>query len=171
MLALAEAHNVHTTHCTDRASFLNAPKWVEDVRTERGSDVVIMLVGNKTDMSDRRYTHTHAPSALHHPSFVTRCPSCGCRCYRSVSVEEGEELAKKEKVMFIETSAKAGYNVQALFRKLATALPGSQAAPVHTDSNRTTHPSSHCRATTEALCTHTRPSPRALHFSHRHSTW
>ena len=49
----------------DRASFLNTSKWIEDVRSERGNDVVIMLVGNKTDLSDRR----------------------------QVSVEEGEEKA------------------------------------------------------------------------------
>merc|ERR1712039_959374 len=30
---------------TNRASFLNTAKWVEDVRTERGKDVVIILVG------------------------------------------------------------------------------------------------------------------------------
>ena len=30
--------------------------------------------------------------------------------------------------MFIETSAKAGFNIKALFRKLATALPGMEAA-------------------------------------------
>ena len=29
---------------TNRASFLNTAKWVEDVRTERGKDVVIILV-------------------------------------------------------------------------------------------------------------------------------
>jgi hypothetical protein len=28
-------------------------------------------------------------------------------------------------VLFIETSARGGYNIKALFRKLATALPGS----------------------------------------------
>ncbi len=39
---------------TDRASFLNTSKWIEDVRNERGNDVIIMLVGNKTDLSDRR---------------------------------------------------------------------------------------------------------------------
>jgi hypothetical protein len=39
---------------TNRASFLNTGKWVEDVRSERGNEVVIMLVGNKTDLSDRR---------------------------------------------------------------------------------------------------------------------
>lgn len=37
-----------------RASFANTAKWIEDVRAERGSDVVIMLVGNKTDLSDKR---------------------------------------------------------------------------------------------------------------------
>lgn len=51
-------------------------------------------------------------------------------------MEEGEGLAEKEKVMFIETSAKAGYNIKALFRKLATALPGMEAAPLATDPNR-----------------------------------
>lgn len=54
------------------------------MRTERGSDVIIMLVGNKTDLSDKR----------------------------QVSTEEGDRKAKELNVMFIETSAKAGYNVK-----------------------------------------------------------
>ena len=85
---------------TDRASFLNTSKWIEDVRNERGNDVIIALVGNKTDASERR----------------------------QVSVEEGEDKATKENITFIETSAKAGFNIKALFRKLATALPGMEAA-------------------------------------------
>ncbi len=32
--------------------------------------------------------------------------------YRKVTVEEGERLAKELNVMFVETSAKAGYNVK-----------------------------------------------------------
>lgn len=95
-------------HRTDRASFLNTSKWIEDVRTERGQDVVIMLVGNKTDISDRR----------------------------QVSIEEGSDKAKEENVMFIETSAKAGYNIKALFRKLATVLPGMENTMISGDSNR-----------------------------------
>ncbi|CAN0356429.1 unnamed protein product, partial [Ectocarpus sp. 8 AP-2014] len=59
------------------------------------------LVGNKTDLKERR----------------------------QVSVEEGEDRAKAEGIMFIETSAKGGYNIKALFRKLATALPGMETAP------------------------------------------
>merc|ERR1712226_277489 len=83
---------------SNRASFLNTSKWVEDVRSERGNDVVICLVGNKTDLGNEK---------------------------RQVSTEEGEERAKKDGLMFMECSAKAGYNVKSLFRKLATALPGS----------------------------------------------
>ena len=92
---------------TSRASFLNTSKWVEDVRAERGQDVVIMLVGNKTDLGDRR----------------------------QVSIEEGEDKAKQEGIMFIETSAKAGYNIKALFRKLATALPGMENSSLGNDAN------------------------------------
>jgi len=81
---------------SNRQSFLNTDQWIEDVRTERGQDVVIMLVGNKTDISDKR----------------------------QVSTQEGEQKAKSFEIMFIETSAKAGFNVKQLFRKLALALPG-----------------------------------------------
>jgi Ras-related protein Rab-6A len=83
---------------SNKTSFLNTAKWVEDVRAERGNDVVICLVGNKTDLGNDK---------------------------RQVSTEEGEERAKKENLMFMEVSAKAGYNVKSLFRKLATSLPGS----------------------------------------------
>ena len=66
-----------------------------------GVDVIIILVGNKTDLSEKR----------------------------QVSVEEGEDKSTKENVMFIETSAKAGFNIKALFRKLAASLPGMESAP------------------------------------------
>lgn len=34
---------------------MNTSKWVDDVRSERGNDVIIVLVGNKTDLNDKRY--------------------------------------------------------------------------------------------------------------------
>ncbi|XP_051539706.1 ras-related protein Rab-6A isoform X2 [Xyrauchen texanus] len=83
---------------TNVNSFQQTTKWIDDVRTERGSDVIIMLVGNKTDLADKR----------------------------QVSIEEGEKKAKELSVMFIETSAKAGYNVKQLFRRVAAALPGME---------------------------------------------
>lgn len=39
----------------DRASFLSTNKWIDDVKSERGNDVIIVLVGNKADLSDKRY--------------------------------------------------------------------------------------------------------------------
>ena len=38
-----------------RVSFQNTAKWVDDVRAERGNDVIIVLVGNKTDLNDKRW--------------------------------------------------------------------------------------------------------------------
>lgn len=57
--------------------------------------------------------------------------------HRQVSVEEGEKKARDAGVMFIETSAKAGFNVKALFRKLALALYA------HTHMHRHTHAHTH----------------------------
>ena len=103
---------------TNIVSFNQTNKWIDDVRAERGNDVIIMLVGNKTDLADKR----------------------------QVSIDEGEKKAKELNVMFIETSAKAGYNVKQLFRRVAAALPGmdqpldqGQAPPiVNVDLTQTT---------------------------------
>ena len=96
-------------HGVDRTSFENTRKWLNDVRSERGEDVVIILVGNKTDLSDSRSVLTQHLTS------------------RQISTDEGGALAKELGVLFIETS-KCGYNVSALFRKVATALPGEDKA-------------------------------------------
>ena len=43
----------------DASSFQQTSKWIDDVRAERGPDVIIMLVGNKTDLADKRYKHAN----------------------------------------------------------------------------------------------------------------
>ncbi len=85
---------------TNKSSFQNCDKWIEDVRAERGTEVVVMLVGNKTDLNDKR----------------------------QVTTEEGEAKAKKLNVLFIETSAKSNHNIKQMFRKLAESLPGQDSA-------------------------------------------
>jgi len=57
-------------HGVGRQSFLNTSKWIEEVRTERGSDVIIVLVGNKTDLVDKRLVVLHLPDFC---SFVGCC--------------------------------------------------------------------------------------------------
>lgn len=37
-----------------RTSFEAVGRWIDDVRNERGEDVIIVMVGNKTDLSDKR---------------------------------------------------------------------------------------------------------------------
>jgi small GTP-binding protein len=83
---------------TNKKTFENTRKWVDDVRGERGNDVIIVLVGNKTDLNDKR----------------------------EVTTQQGEEEAKKNNLMFIETSAKLGHNVKTLFKRIAQALPGME---------------------------------------------
>ena len=39
---------------SSKASFEACDRWIEDVRTERGEEVVIFLVGNKCDLTDKR---------------------------------------------------------------------------------------------------------------------
>ncbi|KAJ2551677.1 GTPase Ryh1 [Coemansia sp. RSA 1933] len=112
---------------TNRESFVQTTKWIEDVRAERGDEVIIVLVGNKTDLNDAR----------------------------QVSTEEGEKKSRDFNVMFMETSAKAGHNVKALFKNIALALPGVDKGA--SDANRTSTidvslSTSNHNATTESDC-------------------
>ncbi len=75
---------VVTYDVTSRKSFENTNKWIDDVRTERGQNVIIVLVGNKIDLEEDR----------------------------QVSAEEAEKMAAELDVMWIETSAKNGGNVK-----------------------------------------------------------
>lgn len=87
---------------TNPSSFQETTKWIQDVRRERGEEVVIVLVGNKTDLSSAK----------------------------QVSTADGIQKAKELNVLFIETSAKVGYNVSLLFRRIAAALPGIDSSDV-----------------------------------------
>eukprot|EP01017_Pseudomicrothorax_dubius_P016618 TRINITY_DN1883_c0_g1_i19.p1 TRINITY_DN1883_c0_g1~~TRINITY_DN1883_c0_g1_i19.p1 ORF type:complete len:229 (+),score=42.88 TRINITY_DN1883_c0_g1_i19:106-792(+) len=85
---------------SSRPSFQDTTKWIEDVRSERGGDVIIFLVGNKIDLADRR----------------------------QITEQEGERKAKELDVHYMEVSAKSGANVQTLFKNIASLLPGAETA-------------------------------------------
>ena len=71
-----------------------------------------MLVGNKIDLAEKRQQTRLIP---HHFSL------------RTVSFEEGKQLAAELDVLFTEASAKTGENVKQLFHKVGKALPISSA--------------------------------------------
>ncbi|GMG33906.1 unnamed protein product [Ambrosiozyma monospora] len=83
---------------TNKESFNDVTKWFNVVKEERGSNVLVVLVGNKSDLDNKTITN-----------------------------EEGETLAKKLGCnFFIETSSKNGYNVKNLFKKIGKLLPELQ---------------------------------------------
>ena len=76
---------------TDKQSFTNGEKWINEIKERYSSEEkVTLLVGNKSDLEDKRV----------------------------ISKEEGKKLSKKYGVMFSECSAKTGENVDFIFNEL-----------------------------------------------------
>lgn len=69
---------------TNRDSFGNIQTWVEDCKNQSPKTIFLVLVGNKCDLEDKR----------------------------KVQYNEGLELAKTNGMLFFETSAKTGVNVE-----------------------------------------------------------
>ena len=79
---------------TKEKSFENSIKFIESVRSLADPDIVIILVGNKTDL------------VVENPEM------------RKVSIEEANEFAEKNNLLFEETSAITGQNTIETFEKL-----------------------------------------------------
>ena len=69
---------------TRKSSFLNIDKWIGELKTNGSEDILIILVGNKSDLEDKR----------------------------EVSIEDGEKKAKQYGIAFCETSALQGKNIE-----------------------------------------------------------
>lgn len=81
---------------TNKKSFENLDKWINEVKLERGDDVIIVIVGNKSDLNNKR----------------------------QVKAEDLELISAKYNCnIFLETSTKANYNIKLLFKKIAKTLP------------------------------------------------
>ena len=76
---------------TNRDSFNNVSTWIEDCKNQSPKTIFMVLVGNKSDLQDKR----------------------------QVNYEEGQELAERFQMLFFETSAKDGNNVEEIFLKSA----------------------------------------------------
>ena len=75
---------------TSYESFEHLPKWIEEVRSNVMSDTPLLLIGNKSDLTDSRL----------------------------VSKEEIKKFAQNININYIETSAKTGENVEKVFEAL-----------------------------------------------------
>jgi len=83
---------------SSRKSFENTRAWLSEIQEYTSGDVVVMLLGNKADLSREK----------------------------AVKREEGEKLAKDFQVPFMETSAKSGVNVELAFEAAARELVRKQ---------------------------------------------
>jgi Ras-related protein Rab-11A len=75
-------------------SFENVERWLKELRDHADSNIVIMLVGNKSDL----------------------------RHLRSVNTEDASSYCEKEGLSFIETSALESTNVEKAFHQILTEI-------------------------------------------------
>ncbi|KAL6061229.1 Ras-related protein Rab-11A [Balamuthia mandrillaris] len=75
-------------------TFKNLDRWLEELKENAVPDIVVMLVGNKSDLKH----------------------------IREVSVEEGTKYAEEHHLSFIETSALDSSNVELAFTRILTGL-------------------------------------------------
>jgi small GTP-binding protein len=74
---------------TSRTSFENVKSWLDDIQKQCPKTTFLVLVGNKIDLENER----------------------------QIMYEEGDSFAKENNMLYIETSAKTGQNIETLFLK------------------------------------------------------
>lgn len=79
---------------TKRQTFDHIPRWLEELRAHADKNIVIILIGNKTDLEDQR----------------------------TVPTEDAKEFAQKEGLFFLETSALDATNVEESFSTLLSEI-------------------------------------------------
>jgi len=79
---------------TKRPSFDHIPRWLEELRNHADKNIVIILIGNKSDLEDQR----------------------------AVPTEDAKEFAEKEGLFFLETSALQATNVETAFMTVLTEI-------------------------------------------------
>ncbi|TQD79462.1 hypothetical protein C1H46_034981 [Malus baccata] len=77
---------------TKRQTFDHIPRWLEELRSHADKNIVIILIGNKSDLENQR----------------------------AVPTEDAKEFAEKEGLFFLETSALEATNVENAFSTVLT---------------------------------------------------
>lgn len=79
---------------TRHVTFENVERWLNELRNHTDPNIVVMLVGNKSDL----------------------------RHLLAVTIEDGKSFAEKESLYFIETSALEAKNVENAFTEVLTQI-------------------------------------------------
>ncbi|ESK91052.1 rab family gtpase [Moniliophthora roreri MCA 2997] len=100
---------------TSRKSFMNARSWLADVREHADPHLTCILVGNKVDLCEPESEPGEGAAA----SGDASAAQSTIKRRRQVSTEEAEVFAKEEGLLFVESSAKSGQNVEKAFEDAA----------------------------------------------------
>lgn len=79
---------------TKRPTFDNVQRWLRELRANADSNIVVLMAGNKSDLDH----------------------------LRSVSEQDGQSLAEKEGLSFLETSALEAHNIEKAFQTILTEI-------------------------------------------------
>lgn len=115
---------------TKPTSFVKAKHWVAELQRQASPGIVIALVGNKLDLTNENSDTSGTPSttttegAAEGEENADAAEENGDA--RKISTKEGREYAEEEGLLFFETSAKSGVNVQGVFTAIANAIPETQ---------------------------------------------
>lgn len=99
---------------TKPSSLTKAKHWVAELQRQASPGIVIALVGNKLDLAGAVQDSNEEDDA---------------EDQRAISTAEAKAYAEEESLLFYETSAKSGENVQAVFEAIANAIPESTLKP------------------------------------------
>ncbi|GMM35860.1 Rab family GTPase [Saccharomycopsis crataegensis] len=102
---------------TKPQSFIKARHWVKELHEQASKNIIIALVGNKYDVVENEEEGSEDSK-------------------RKVSIEEGKQLAKDEGLLFFESSAKSGFNVNEIFMAIGHKIPDTSAGAASVNDNR-----------------------------------
>lgn len=114
---------------TKPTSLIKARHWVAELQRQASPGIVIALVGNKLDLTngDDGVEQTVDVDGEDDDAAAGNGEDAdGEGDARKVSAKEGREYAEEEGLLFFETSAKTGVNVQEVFTAIANAIPETQ---------------------------------------------
>lgn len=105
---------------TKPTSLVKAKHWVAELQRQASPGIVIALVGNKLDLTTES---SSASNALGDDDEDDTVDGEDDGDARKVSTAEAKAYAEEEGLLFFETSAKLGTNVNEVFTAIANAIP------------------------------------------------